>query len=210
MTRVAILVLITGCSRLLGFDELAESTPNVGDATFDVARPDDGFQQDGPPSTGCPTDYTLVMGESKYRVVTNIATPWLTANTDCTNDNTSEDPLGNVSTRTHLIVISDEDEMVTIVEQTGTTGEDNMWIGLSDRISEGTFLPVTNEPTDGFPPASGPPWGVGQPANTGIGTDDCVQLVGNGQTGVLETLDCGDGGNYVCECDAFPVATMNF
>ena len=118
--------------------------------------------------------YALVAGPNGYyRTVTTNAT-WLNAQADCK---------GDVAGATHLIVLSTTAESTYMVTKLG-------WIGLTDRITEGTFVTVTAETGDQRPFSSG------QPDNGG-GNENCVQMKADG----LDDDQCGNGHRYVCECD---------
>lgn len=189
---VALLALVTGCRQLLGFEEPSDPAATDGPRVDDGPRAD-GEIADGAPdgATACPASYTLTISSSlsQYRHVTNSAIPWLNANADCVNDGTS----------THLIVLSNETELAEIEAVTGTL---ERWVGHSSRATANEILPVTDEPTT-FPPASGPPWAVGEPnAET-----DCVAV---SATGELRTLSCGNGRTFICECDQFASDPNNF
>lgn len=115
--------------------------------------------------------YTLVAG-GYYRSVGS-GQPWLGAQADCAND---------VPGATHLIVLSTAAEVAYMQAQRG-------WIGLSDRVTEGTFVTVTGETGDLRP------WESGQPDN-GSGSEDCVQMKQG-----LDDDQCNNDHRYVCECD---------
>ncbi len=118
--------------------------------------------------------YALVAGPAGYyRPVTTSAT-WLNAQADCASD---------VAGATHLIVLSTPAESMYMLSRLG-------WIGLSDRITEGTFVTVTAETGDQRPFSSGQP-------DNGNGNEDCVQMKTEG----LDDDQCGNLHRYVCECD---------
>jgi hypothetical protein len=183
-----ILVVASGCSKLLGFEGLAEPAPTDG------RDPDSQITSDGPVDGAtdpvCPASYTKV-GTSSYRYVSNQAIPWLSAEDACVLDGTN----------THLIVLDDDAERTTVQ----MVIDKNVWIGLSDRVTEGTFVPVTDQQTN-YPPELGPPWAAGQPDNAGP-NENCVQLLET--TGELEDVACGNGRAYICECDGFPEDPSN-
>lgn len=103
---------------------------------------------------------------------------WTNAELDCAND---------VAGATHLIVLSTTAEVSYMASQLG-------WIGLSDRITEGTFVTITGETGDQRP------WASGQPDNGG-GNENCAQMKTGGQ---LDDDQCGNAHKYVCECDGKP------
>jgi hypothetical protein len=72
-----------------------------------------------------------------------------------------------------------------------------MWIGLSDRVVEGTYQWVSTENALGYPPASGPPWAVGEP--TGDSVQDYVFIGGDFHDEVESVTNVA-----VCECDDYP------
>lgn len=109
-----------------------------------------------------------------YRLPPNQAS-WVNAEADCADD---------VPGATHLVVLSNPDEVQIARTEPG-------WIGLSDRTTEGTFVTVTGETGDQRP------WASGQPDN-GSGSEDCVRILGTGQ---LDDDQCGSNRFYACECD---------
>lgn len=109
-----------------------------------------------------------------YRLPSN-STNWVNAEADCAND---------VVGATHLVVLSTAVEVQIAATEPG-------WVGLSDRITEGTFVNVTNEPNDQRP------WASGQP-DDGSGNEDCARILSNGQ---LDDDQCSNSRFYVCECD---------
>lgn len=118
--------------------------------------------------------YALVAGPNGYyrTVATNAS--WTAAQADC-----KDDVLG----ATHLIVLSTIAESQYMLTRLG-------WIGLSDRLTENTFVTVTGETGDQRP------FSAGQPDNGG-GSEDCVHMKVDG----LDDDQCGNGHRYVCECD---------
>src|SRR6478672_3967152 len=102
-------VTLTGCGRLFDLEP-----PTLGNGHDDggVHSDADGSasgadgQKDGPGSdgntvAGCPSNYTTVLGTStsRYRIVTNMAISWDSAQTQCLNDQVM-----NANRYTHLIV----------------------------------------------------------------------------------------------------------
>lgn len=186
----------SGCSSLLGFEELAPPPSTPPPDGVIVEPPGDTFP-DGNPTDPmvdalvCPATYdlTLTGSTSRYRFVGNQSVPWLTANNRCGDDGQ------------HLIVLDDQGELAAINVLAGA-GE--RWVGLSNRANGGTmYLPVTDQPTQ-FPPLTTPPWATGQPQP---GETGCVAINDNGQ---LVTLSCGNGRTYICECDGLASDPANF
>jgi hypothetical protein len=108
-----------------------------------------------------------------YRLPPNPAN-WNTAEADCAND---------VVGATHLIVLTDTAEVQIASTEPG-------WVGLSDQVTEGTFVNVTNETPDQRP------WDSGQPDNGG--NEDCARIQSNG---TLDDDQCTNIRYYACECD---------
>jgi hypothetical protein len=100
---------------------------------------------------------------------------WNAAEADCAND---------VVGATHLIVLSNTTEVQIAATEPG-------WVGLSDQVTEGTFVNVTNETPDQRP------WDSGQPDN-GNGTEDCARILSSGE---LDDDQCNNSRYYACECD---------
>ena len=180
---VLILLVASGCRQLLGFEGLADQPPSDVPPRID-SQIADGPVDDGPTVDAqmCPPGYTQI-GPSSYKGVGNQAIPWLSAEDACALDGT------------HLIVLDSE------IERNATKAflDKNVWIGLSDRVTEGTFIPVTDQQTN-FPPATGVPWAAGQPDGAQP-NEHCVQMLVT--TGELEDIPCGNGRAYICECDGF-------
>lgn len=184
---ILVLVVTGGCRQLFGLDELAEPA-----ATDDASGPGDAdaaaadSARDGGDEVGCPATYTLAIpsSTSSYRHVTNQAVPFTSASSRCVADGIN----------THLIVLSDQAELTEI--NAATTGSVR-WVGLSDRVTDTIYLPVSTE-TPGFPPDTGPPWASGEPM---VSDNDCVSLTADG---TLIPISCGNGRNFICECDTFP------
>jgi hypothetical protein len=131
-------------------------------------------------SSACPARYaiTLPVGGSRYRTVA-VPTTGPDAQADCAAD-------GGGS---HLAVIGCD------AERTGAgalVGGD-FWIGLSDRVAEGTFRWVT--------PAGSTftAWAGGQPDDPD-GTEDCVEQRPTMMAG-WHDQPCTKLLAYVCECD---------
>lgn len=157
-----------------------------GSLADDVATTDMASDVATDTAAECPGDYATFPA-GRYRHVTTVAT-WEDARDDCANDGAS----------THLVVFANVAELDAVALLFGQ----KIWIGLSDRVTTGTYQWVTLEATGGFPPATGPPWKGGQPNDGGGGTEDCVEM---DAAGLWDDRPCdNDTNQYVCECDAFP------
>lgn len=126
--------------------------------------------------------YAFVPGpDGYYRAVTGNQRTWVNAQADCKDD---------VLDATHLIVLTTTAEVTYMDALLGN----DAWIGLSDRVTEGTFVTVTGEPDDQRPFRPGEP-------NNGNGNEDCVVMAGGGG---LDDRPCGNTHRYLCECDGQP------
>jgi hypothetical protein len=198
----AAVLLTTGCTQILGLDspKLVDSQV-VNDVAHDANMTDaprgDGSVNDAA-SAVCPTGYLAVSGlANRYRVVVSPLT-WLNAEQTCESDSSS------ASLRTHLAVVTSDSERTTL---SNTTGANEYWIGLSDRLTEGTYLWVSTETTPGYPPSSGGPWGTGEPSVNGAATD-CVELQSDSVS--FAVRDCQIAKRYICECDGFAAKPQNY
>ena len=196
---LALALLLSGCSRLFGLeppvrgDDDDDAAIGTDDGRLDSMSVSDGALRDAPPDTTalpatCPSTYNIVVvNGTKYRLVTaNMS--WDNAQATCLAD---QPP--NSSRYTHLAVITSSQE-VTVV-QAVLNGE--TFVGLSDRVTEGTYTWVTAETTT-FPPATGAPWGTNEPQASAAA--DCVIEATNG---TLKVVDCGNNRDFICECDAY-------
>lgn len=124
-------------------------------------------------------------GQSKYRLVPAAGT-WDNAERACEADGRG----------THLVVIDDTLERGDVDDFSAGLV---VWVGLSDRITEGTFLHVTGAP------AVYTPWRAGDPSFAGAG---CVELNASART--IHDVARTDLVSYVCECDAIPAGPGSF
>lgn len=185
------LTLLAGCSQFLGLDapERVDATA-AGDGPRNDGKSPDGTTTDSALPATCPVSYSIVSGlsTSRYRVSQNNAS-WDAAQTACLADQPQ-----NSSRHTHLAVATDDMELAALTS--AAAGSSDVWIGLSDRVTEGTYLWVTDEVT-AYPPASGAPWGTNEP-QTGT-TINCVLLTKSG--GQLKVQQCPNLRSFICECD---------
>ena len=173
-----------------GADGAAGDAPSDGgidpsvDAGADASVPPIDAGVDAPPpppdaaAPTCPGGYVAVDGlASRYRVVTSQYRRWTGAEADCEDDGAG----------THLVVLDSAAELALLDARLGET----FWVGVSDRVNEGTWRTVTGVPAL-------LPWNSGEP-NDILG-EDCGEIAGGG----LNDLDCGAFRRYVCECDGLP------
>lgn len=149
-------------------------------------------QVDAPPSTPvCPLGYAAINGSStQYRIIETSAT-WAAAAADCNND----ELVGPITGHTHLVVVGSAAEKTVLTNQFSG----NTWVGLTDQATEGTFVWVTAENTNGFPMVGmQPPWDAGDP--DGGTAENCVRFKNSFD---FEDKPCTDANSYVCECDNF-------
>ena len=174
--------LVAGCS----FDRRGLAAGDAADADIDapIDAPVDARVDAMPDADPCPAGYAPIVGGepgSQYRFVTT-GTRWLDAEHACEADGLA-----------HLAVLDSDGERDAVRGQ--ISGQ--AWLGVSDRVSEGTFFKVTTGV------ATYLPWLSGEP-NDQFG-EDCVELNGGG----FNDEDCDAGDVYICECDrqaANPVA----
>jgi hypothetical protein len=132
---------------------------------------------------GCPASYVqMIAGRPQRYHVVSQPLPWADAQADCIDD---------APGKTHLVVIDESAEMQGLDLLTGT----DVWLGYTDRITEGTFRWVTNAQStfDG--------WAQNQPDDAG-GAEDCAQQ--KRAPAKWYDLSCTDALAYVCECDGIP------
>ncbi len=128
----------------------------------------------------CPASY-LQMAAGRYRVATS-PLPWADAQADCVDD---------AAGKTHLVVVDDNEELQGLAALIG----DDVWLGYTDRSTEGTFRWV-NGATSSFTA-----WAQNEPDDGGA-AQDCVQQK-RAPTKWYDT-SCTDALAYVCECDGVP------
>jgi len=201
MTRLSSLVAAVALLGACSFD----GHPGTGDGPDVDGRSRDA-RVDAPPGTPdgradaspdampltCPGYVTLGTSPTLYRVVDSPTEDWATAAADCNDD----DDGGGFAGFTHLAVIGDEEERLTITPQFSG----NRWVGLTDAVVENVFVWVTLEPTGGYEaPGNEPPWPSNQPA--GGTADNCVRFNNGGR---FDDRACNEKNKYLCECDAFP------
>jgi hypothetical protein len=173
-------MFVCGCRTLLGIDDVVVTEPS--DALDGAEDP----ISDADP-LACPPDY-IPTGPSRYRMVTAGAN-WLTAQADCRDD----------ATGTHLAIPETAAERQVLADMVSGASR---WLGVTDRITEGTFLPIIGGTI------WSPNWIGGGP-----GIYDCVLLTRT--DGFDEVVPCDStdpqwGRPYFCECDGKPVDPTTF
>jgi hypothetical protein len=158
----------------------------VPDAPLPDARPDASVPDAAPDAAPiCPGGYTFSAATgSAYRVIDTGRT-WAQAEADCEDDGFG----------VHLVVVNDAPENAIV--DGFLTGP--LWVGVTDRITEDSFLAVTG----GTAPYLD--WNTLQPDN--FFDEDCVTVTENGRN---TDIDCGSSRNYVCECDGIPADPSTF
>lgn len=175
MTRqLAIVMVIASCEFST---EVPDPPPSEVDAGFAAVNELDAAELEA-----CPGYATTSTG--RYRFVETKAS-WEAARGDCADDGTG----------THLVVFGSDAERLAVTLLYPT----DVWIGLSDRVTTGTYRWVTDEDTTPYPLLTTPPWKAGQPNDGGGGAEDCIEME---SSGFWDDRPCtGDTRAYVCECD---------
>jgi hypothetical protein len=153
----------------------------VGDAGHDALPPDP--QPDAATPASCPASYTLhdpARPASYYRLE-SASTSWAGAEALCEADGPTS----------HLIVLDDDAERAWAFARNTS----DQWAGISDRISEGTWLPVTDQSI----------WFAGTAAGN-VPPRDCLVIK---QADTAADM-CSAGHPYLCECDGYTVQPDQF
>jgi hypothetical protein len=170
---VAAFVVLGGCGRI--------DFPSVpAPAARDAAVPDvmiDALEIDASLIDPCATTYAAVYGQSHYRFATTPDT-WDNAERACEADGRGS----------HLVVFNDGPEMNAI--EALVVGA-VVWVGISDRVTDGKFIDVMGEI-----PLFLPQWQTPDPSFSGPG---CVEF--NPGSRQIHDLACSTKVVYVCECD---------
>jgi hypothetical protein len=158
-----VLLVLSACGRV-GFDAASDGVSDGGNAGADAVALD-GL-------SACTGAYQATATQVLYRV----------AELSCAEVGGS------------LVTVNDDTENLNLVGVAGilANGEDGVWIGLNDRLEEGTFEWVGEDsPYRKFV--------TGQPNDGGAGTtEDCVSLMADG----WRDEDCDDvRRGFICQCD---------
>jgi hypothetical protein len=173
-----------GCR--FGFDanpRMDAATSSGASDGRDASTTDDGSIPDTPSADSapltCPGSYiALDTSSSRYRSIDTSMT-WLQSQQACESD-------GH-----HLVVLETSSELALVAT---TLSTQNIWTGVTDRKTVGTFLRVTGGA------ATYLPWDSSEPDLAGL---ECTFI--DGLTLKLGDQDCGSGRRAVCECDGLPV-----
>ena len=175
------LLALAGCDGVLGLNTI---TPGTIDARGADAA-----------NITCPTSYTAMLpAPSKYRRADSAVSSFAEAVAGCLADQ----PSGPTAGRTHLVVISTFEELLSL-------SFDDGYVGLSAQKGPG-YLWVTDEQA----PVDPGYWDAGEPNNTDpmkSGFEPCVQINNNGR---LDTVSCTTSIKYWCECDAWSNDTTRY
>jgi hypothetical protein len=159
-------LLVAGCGRY-GFEHRVGGDSGTDDANRDA--PSDILGVCGP---GYASWAPLT---SRYRIAA--ALDWSVAEADCETDGG------------HLVVVNDLAEHTEVRARIATG---NIWIGMTDRITESQYLQVTG----GLPDYTA--WSGAPPSNTG---EDCVEILTNSNYEDTSCIQVASAFGYVCECD---------
>lgn len=153
--------------------ELPDASPTPDAALADGALPDSPMP-DG--ASGCPASYVALPGAGthRYRKVATSA-GWSSHMTACAIDGSNA-----------YLAIPD-----TAAELTALVADGDIWVGISDSTTEGTYQTVRGAI------ATFLPWGSSEPDNNG--NQDCVGAIM--LTSRIETLSCTTMRPALCECE---------
>lgn len=188
------LTLLAGCNAIFGLErpvDVAQDSAVGGGGGSDGSVPDtkdgvpliDAHLVDAPiDALACAAGFgTIGTQSSKYFISSTTTRTWSAAEADCEARNA------------HLVVIGSDAERIAI----HNAQPDVSWIGMSDLVTTGTFLWLTDEDTGGYPPPTGtPPWAFDPSQSSG----HCVAIGVNGTWG---NIDCTLSREYICECDGY-------
>lgn len=190
---VVALLCAIGCGKQLNADFCATHPGDerclAGDAGTRADAPRDA-DIDAAPLPACPGNYTIMITSqprSKYLQEDGVD-DWNSAVAKCADD---------LPGHTHLAVINSATELTDL----DPYFDRKRFIGISDKLSDGTYRAVTDEPVDYpalYTPAH-PPWITGEPNDSG----DCVAIDSD-----LAAWDEDCTGQFIdlawlCECDDY-------
>jgi len=156
----------------------------LGDGGLDDGGLDDGATIGDGVTIGCQGQYAFSIGSSRYRL--GGQTAWTTAEASCEADGAGM----------HLVVIDSASEMTALVTLSGNA---RTWVGVSDRKTDNVFLRVIG----GVAPFL--PWRSGDPSQVGPA---CAAW--DPQPAQYRDEQCGQGRQFICECDGLPAAPSSY
>jgi hypothetical protein len=169
-SAIAVLALLGGCGRI-----------DFGSTGSDAAGDIDAHH--GNPTDPCALPYQMA-GNSCYRVSTNFM-PWPMAEADCENDGA------------HLATIIDVAEHFTLHDLSSNAAVTEIWIGYTDRATQGTFRWVS---AGGLDPSTNVCFfGPNGPGNTAGA--HCVVQESVSACGDWFVRNCALSRPYICERD---------
>jgi hypothetical protein len=133
----------------------------------------------------CPATYTTMIGTHSYRVITTTAI-WSAQRAACAAD----------ATNAYLAIPDDQAELTAIRMAGGAT---QVWIGIDDQTTEGTYATVRG----GTLAMTSPLWNTGEPNDNplvGQGPGDCLVAVDTNGNRVADDR-CDRTYVAVCECE---------
>jgi hypothetical protein len=183
---IALIAVLASCGRY-GFDQRL-ALDGLDDGRLDDARLDDGAPAgDGPrdgAAVACQAQYVFAIGSSHYRL--GGQTTWTAAETSCETDGAG----------IHLVVIDAASEMTALAPLSGNS---RTWVGVSDRKTDNVFLRVIG----GVAPFL--PWRSGDPSQAGTA---CAAW--DPQPAEYRDEACGQGRQFICECDGIPADPSSY
>lgn len=173
-----LILLVSACGRLW-FDPQGRDDAGVPPGEAEVAI-DAQLAVDAPllalDAGDCPPQYTR-LGTSCYRYSAVQVPVWLDGELACEADGVGA----------HLVTIEDAAEAAMLATAFNIN---DFWIGVTDRISEGTYRNVTGELAPYLL------WRVDEPSSS-----DCAQL---DEIAEFHISPCDSSDEYVCEFDGRP------
>jgi hypothetical protein len=157
-------------------NELPDAGMPDGPAAPDGSNPDASMTD--AMMLSCPVGYAAMPGVTTHlyrKVVT--AAGWSTHMTACATDGANA----------YLAIPNDATELAALV----TLANADVWVGITDTATEGTFQTVRGAI------ATFLPWSASEPDNNG--NQDCVGA--KKDDGKLETLQCTTSHVAICECE---------
>lgn len=169
--RILLVASLAACGRG-GFNIVPDAAPDVPPPPPDAAPCGPGY------------DLQPEGQLSRYRIGAGMAR-WDDAEAACEADGAGA----------HLVVFDNTPEMNANEDIATAFGSVAFWIGISDRVTDMSFIPVTG----GIPPFM-PSWAANAPSLAG---PSCLLFDPLART--LQDTVCPTLAYYICECDGVPV-----